>query len=335
MMNKVLEGIQDAIILSKNSIIANRLLNAQELTFIRSLLIEEGVNSDLPDEALQHVTPKFAVNKELLLYILHVPRLFSKTVPIIQVYPLAHKNQIIFGYPEFFIKDGSTLYTTNHPDEFVQKLTYLEKIQDTCIYPLIFGTQSRCNATFFNDTTQMLISEKALLIQNSWNGMLQTNCGPDNRTLSGNFVIEFINCSITFNNQTYQNEEITRESNIIYGAFHNFNANWTYKQRLDISSINNETLGNRKKLDHVFLEQYHLKLQIWTVIGGLSVTYIIILFIVLAVAKILLDHRGSGRSELHEGAVTKQPGPAIFEQLEELNRQQQQLATALETLREG
>lgn len=65
-INKVLEDIQDAIILAKTSIIANRVLSIQEIWFIKSLLQNQGVEIDIPDEALQHVTPKFAVSQQTL-----------------------------------------------------------------------------------------------------------------------------------------------------------------------------------------------------------------------------------------------------------------------------
>lgn len=329
-INKVLEDIQDAIILSKTTIVANRVLAIQEISFIKSLLQNQGVKVDLPDEALQHVTPKFAVSQQTLLYILHVPRLDNETSSVIQVHPMVHKNQIIYDYPEYVIKSDNILYTTGNPNEFVQKAAYLKEVHDTCIYPLIFGRESSCNSSFTNRTTQLLITENTLLIQNAKNNTLQSNCGPDDRTLMGNFLITFSNCSITFNNQTFQNSEIVQETDIIYGAFHNVKTTWNHHQNLDISTISNETLGNREKLEHVYLEQHNLRFKFWTLFGGLSFTYIIIIFIVFMIIRNFYKSqlRGSGRSSLKGGLVTveiSQPTGLSNENIDERLRQQQQL----------
>lgn len=342
-INKLLEDIQDAIILSKTSITANRVLSIQEISFIKSLLKDQGVEVDLPDEALQYVTPKFAVNQQSLLYILHVPRLDNGTASVVQVHPLVHKNQIIYNYPEYVIRRDKALYVTSHPYEFVQKTAYLRQVHDTCIYPLFFGKESECNSTYTNRTTQLLITDTILLIQNANNNTLRSNCGPDDRTLVGNFLLTFSECTITFNNQTFENNEVIQKVDIIYGALHNLKTNWNHHQNLDISTISNETLGNRRKLEHVYLEQHNLKFRFWTLLGGLSFSYIIIavtvFMIIIKFCKIQL--RGTGRSSLHGGVVTDRSTQAtghsnntehIQQQLRELQQQQSDIVHELHHL---
>ena len=342
-INKLLEDIQDAIILSKTSITANRVLSIQEISFIKSLLQDQGVKVDLPDEALQHVTPKFAVNQQTLLYILHVPRLENETSSVVQVHPLVHKNQIIYSYPEYIIKKDETLYVTSQPNEFVQKAAYLTEIHDTCIYPLIFGKESVCNSTHTNRTTQLLITDNALLIQNANNNTIRSNCGPDDRSLVGNFLVTFSNCLITFNNESFENSEIIQETNIIYGALHNIKMNWNHHQNLDISIINNQTLGNRKKLEKVHLEHHNLKFKFHTLLGGLSFSYIILVFVVFMTVKRFckLQFNGTGRSSLQGGVVTDRSFQTpelstitdhIEHQLQELQQQQNDIAHELQHL---
>lgn len=343
-VNKLLEDIQDAIILSKTSISTNKILSIQEISFIKSLLQNQGVKVNLPDEALQHVIPKFAVSQETLLYILHVPRLDNKTSSVIQLYPLVHKDQIIYNYPEYIIKTGDTLYATNNPSQFVQKASYLKAVNDACIYPLIFGKESECNSTYSNRTTQQLITEGTLLIQNARNNQIQSNCGPDDRTLVGNLLVTFSNCTINFNNQSFQNDEIVREIEVIHGALHNIKTTWNKHHYLDISTIGNETSKNRKKLEHVYLQQHNLNLKFWTLFGGFSFTSITTLFIVFMIFKIYCQNRlnGSGRSSLKGGLVTEvtttNANPQeqhLFHRLEAVQQQQQQIAASLASLESG
>lgn len=114
--------------------------------------------------------------------------------------PLAQKNQIIDNYPEYIIRLDKMLFSTNSPDQFVQKAAHLKIVNDNCIYPLIFGRGAECNSTHFNGATQQLIGDGTLLIQNTENHTLQSNCGPDDRNLTGNFLLMFSNCTIEFNN---------------------------------------------------------------------------------------------------------------------------------------
>ncbi|XP_062533793.1 uncharacterized protein LOC134202822 [Armigeres subalbatus] len=340
-INKLLEDIQDAIILSKTATIANRVLSIQEISFIKSLLQNQGVNIDVPDEALQHVTPKFAATQHTLLYILHVPQLDNVTSSVIRIHPIVHKNQIIYDYPEYVVKSENSLYTTSEPFEFVQKAKYLKEMHDTCIYPLVFGKQSICNSTFYNRTSQLLVTENTLLVQNAKNHTLSSNCGPDDRTLEGNFLISFGNCSITFNNHSFQNNEIIQEATVIYGALHNIKTSWNYHQHLDIFTLSNETLETRDKLQHVYLEQYSLKLKFWTLTGGLSSIYIIISIIIFIIAKTRcrVQLKGPRRSSLGEGEVIEHPSnhdnpstELLRNKLQIIQQQQQQIALALGTV---
>ncbi|XP_062550864.1 uncharacterized protein LOC134215752 [Armigeres subalbatus] len=51
-LNNMLEDIQDAVMLSKMSITSNKILSIREILIIKGLLHDQGVNIDLPDEAL-------------------------------------------------------------------------------------------------------------------------------------------------------------------------------------------------------------------------------------------------------------------------------------------
>lgn len=299
-LNGVLENIQDAITLSKQAIIANRILTIQEINNIKTLLQDEGIDINLPDEALRHVVPKFATSKETILYILHVPKLTKESFTIIRIYPLIQEDHVITNYPKYVFRDGNTLYTTNKPDEFVQKSEYLTELTDSCFRSLIFGTKASCNATFANSTSQTLIEHDAVLIQNAKNHTLRSNCGPDDRKLNGNFVIEFNNCSITFNEKEFRNSETTKEINLIYGAFHE--TDWNRNREIDIPRIKEEAMGNRKKLEHVYLKQFHFEIKLWSLFGLLSLAYVVS---AIVVAKLLCNRYGSGRSSFGDRAVTE------------------------------
>ena len=66
-INKIVKDIQEAISLSKMSIISSKLLSPLEIAIIQQLLEDQGVKSDIPDEIISYITSKIAVNNKKLL----------------------------------------------------------------------------------------------------------------------------------------------------------------------------------------------------------------------------------------------------------------------------
>lgn len=334
-INQMLEDIQDAIMLSKLSITSNKILSIREILTIRELLQSQGLDIHLPDEALQFVTPKFATSQGTLLYFMHVPLLENITSSIIRIYPINNKNQTINPYPEYIVKSGKRIFTTQKPDDFVQKFPYLKELNDKCINPLINGRKSECNVVFNNQSSYKLISDNKLLVANIKNQTLESNCGPANRSLGGNVLIDFANCTIKINNQTFRNEERISEPEIIYHAFYNLETKWKLKEEHNLEKIHQDTIQNRRHLQHVYLEQSNLNFKFWSLFGGFSFTGITFILIVIFVL-IRCRRNRTGRSSLEGGVVTEATNSSIGPQEQHLLRrlkiiqqQQQQLSVQL------
>lgn len=274
-INKILLDIQDAIILSKTFTVNTRILSLKEITTIRLLLEEQGIKVDLPDEAINLVTPKIAVSKDTLLYILHVPQLEPEEADIIQIFPLNNDNVVIKNYPNYLIKLRKTLYISDKPSEYVQRHAFIKEFTDSCIQPLIWGTHAHCATKTEYHTETKLIAENTILITNAKNQTISSTCGPNNRNLTGNFIITFSNCSVVFDNLTFSSKEIKSEAKLMQTALYNIRMEHWLQNELNISVIDNQTMTNRKLLHHVSLKQFNSDIQIWSLFGGLSVTTII------------------------------------------------------------
>lgn len=92
---------------------------------------------------------------------------------------------------------------------------------------------------------------------------------------------------------------------VIYAAFHSTKTTWNKQIYLDIPTISNESSMNRKKLEHIYLQQSKLNLRIWTLIGGFSFSTIISIFVIFTLIKITCENRANGprRSLLRVGGV--------------------------------
>lgn len=337
-INELLDNIQEAISFSKIAVINNKMLTTRELNMIRATLEDQGVETIFPEEALQFVTPKIAVKDKDLLYILHVPELENSHSTIIRIFPLIVNDQIIRTYPSHLIRQGSKFYKTSKPDDFVQRSSYIDEFEDDCIRPIILGRQANCISVYSNETTQKLIDENTVLISNAKNHSLESNCGPDNRTITGSYMLKFTNCTLKFNDQKFHNLEIISNHEIIHGAFNNILINWTMQNRYNIAEIGDTAISNRRRLDHVYLEQNDLRVNLWSSVGGISLSTVIYVTIVVLILKGINPCRkfhsrrnqlptvDPGRLELEEGAVT--------DAVNQLRIQQQQLAAALAAIKQ-
>lgn len=306
-INELLDNIQEAITLSKISITNNKILSTREVNIIKSALQDQGVQVNFPDEALQFVTPKVAVRNGDLLYILNVPHLENSTSTIIRIFPLIVDNQVIKSYPSHIIRHGLKLFTTDKPEDFVQKSSYITEFEDDCIHPVIYGKRSRCSSIFKNDTTQQLVNENTIIISNARNHTLKTNCGPEDREITGNFIIKFHDCTIYFNGQSFQSSETFIDTEVLHSAFHNSLIQWNLHRHHDIAEISNTAISNRQKLEHVYLRQESLHLRLWTTFGGFSFSTITICILIIWIFIKIVSKNityGPGRSSLKGGTVT-------------------------------
>lgn len=178
-INKLLEDIAEAVILSKLTVTSNKILSLNEIFIIKKILEEQGIQTDLPDEALHLVQPSVAVNDHTLLYIINVPQMCKEEGSIVRIVPTTKNGQIIKQFPDYLIKIGETRYTTNQPTKYIQRSTYIREYSDNCIQPLIEGKMSKCSTKESSKTKISLLTDGMLLINNAMNDLLQSDCGPD------------------------------------------------------------------------------------------------------------------------------------------------------------
>lgn len=141
-----------------------------------------------------------------------------------------------------------------------------------------------------------MISEDKILISEVEPTTLTSNCGPDNRTLDGNFLISFSNCSIWIKNTTFTNSELTVNTPEIFGAFPGLQINRSVLQQHNLSFITSQMFENRRKIEHIQFKQYRNNTWIFSIFGGISstlATFIIIAILCLRRKKIVIKIKQS------------------------------------------
>ncbi|XP_062538809.1 uncharacterized protein LOC134207107 [Armigeres subalbatus] len=173
--NNILEDIEDAILRARVSLPNSKLLTIKEIFLIESILNKQGIATRFPEDALNYATPKIASTNEMMLYILELPQT-NGDCKIFEILPLITNNTVLTNTPNYVIKSNKKLFTTNHPENAVQQLHEAKPFIDSCVYPIIMGMVSHCNATTTNQTNLQLLSGNRVLVNNAVNLNLTTNC---------------------------------------------------------------------------------------------------------------------------------------------------------------
>lgn len=210
--NHFLEAIQETIVFTRASITNNKLLSMHEINTIRTMLEDQGIRTTIPGEALNLVLPKIAINKDNLSYILKIPQMEEVESTILEVYPLIVNETTLTEYSRYLVKRNSKLFTTTHPEEYIQREKFLSEYYNTCISNLVLGTTSNCSTRRETGTEIKEIAEGIILINNAKTLSLKSDCGPDDRTINGNMLIKLSNCSMAMENKTFTSKSIIAEA---------------------------------------------------------------------------------------------------------------------------
>ncbi|XP_049291668.1 uncharacterized protein LOC125768285 [Anopheles funestus] len=282
---RILEDIEDAILKTRVQLINSKLLTINEILAIETIITNQGIRTSSPEESMNYAIPKIAVNKKMLLYILEIPKV-EDVCTIFQIESLTFKNLTIINTPKYIVKKGSEMFETLKPFDKVQLGEYLKPFRDTCLTSMIEGRESNCNAIEDYSTSINLISINKILINNAKNAEVKSNCGPHDRILSGNFILTFNNCTVIINNHTFTFQETINGVKEMQGALPNLKLKLNViMKEPNINKIHNNTITNRKYLEHIELKQFsHLKIT-FSIFGGMSITIAILMIVIIVYIK--------------------------------------------------
>lgn len=253
--NKILEEIQDTIIKTKIALPNSKLLTLHEILLIESLMHEQGILTQFPEEALEYVEPKIAVKNDLLLYILQVPKLQKAPSEVIQIIPLIVNDAMIYNLPQRIIKTDNAFFVTNKPDDLIQRSSELRLVTDKCLNGIMNGRASHCNVVKENNTYINLISDNKILINNARHSNISSTCGLDSRTLTGNFIVTFSNCNVAIGGELFTSKEvISNNTEEIQGAFPNLWINRSMIKVHNMSTLTEHAIFTRKQLKLMHLQ---------------------------------------------------------------------------------
>jgi hypothetical protein len=246
-VNGMLETIQDAIINSKASLPHSRVLEVDEILKIKTLLNNQGIEVTRLEDVFDYTAAKVTANKDTLLYILEVPQMAGSATSL-HVSSLPVKGAKIVNNPGHLIKFQDQLFTTKKPLEAVQLAVDVEDFEDTCIKPLVFGRRATCTVANDNYPAIHYIADGVLVATNMVDSNLTNNCGPENRQITGNFLLSFENCSITINKNVFTSLKVSNPQRDWASAFYDLEIVKKPLELHNVESLKEEALKLRKQV---------------------------------------------------------------------------------------
>ena len=248
---EALENINEAIILSKLKVVSKNILEEKELKYIAVKLREQNLHFTSTTEMYSYLRSDVEYGENYIYYHVNIPQVENDFKKLF-VEPITIQNkEIKTDYSEILIKDNRTYAVTNPCLEFshitlCEPTALKDMSEDPCLPRLTRDSPGDC---VFKEVSAKLtirnIRSGYMIIKNAHPPVkIENTCGMPHHTLSGTILITFKNCSISINNETFENTE------------------WKNKQRFELLPFFNISIKQRNiepLVDLHELQDLHIK----------------------------------------------------------------------------
>ena len=254
-----IEDINLAIIQTKANLVAKGILTEEELHFIYEKLAEQNINVNSLQETFPFLKPKIEYLGQTILYKIQIPQIESGFTQLLtEPIPIDGK-EIQTRYKEVLTKGNKTYATTQKCIENkILLCTHQDVIdisEDACISALV--RQKHGNCTFKEKTpTRITVMDNGnILIKNTGEPItIYNTCGTANYTVISNTLVNFKNCSITLQNETFENSKNEFDHPTELLDLFNIKILQT-KKHLEIHELSEFHLNSKEKIENMGNQQ--------------------------------------------------------------------------------
>lgn len=210
-----LQSVVESVHLAKLGIISKNILYPDELGFASEKLEEKGIVVKNMEEIYSYLNVVALFNESQLIFVVKVPILQNEAYNslILEALPIGQKILKVPAAAAMTSRERTYFITKNcqriEGNLICTQSNLLDYTSDTCFPNLLRGLHGNC--TFqkyeYNDAIKSITSNH-LLIKSRHLSHMNSTCGLNHRNITGIFLIEFHNCSITVNKTTITNLEI-------------------------------------------------------------------------------------------------------------------------------
>lgn len=215
LLDQSIKIIGEAIMFAKVGIVSPNLINYQEFNeYTRKNNVT--ANSEL----FQQLSLQAYYNHSEIIFAVKIPNFQASECSFYALHRIPMKNNltISLNYPYLVMNENYYQFLTHTcrviNSRYYCKITQLTRLnQSNCIIQLIKNQPAHCEVTNSQNTNSVDIVHNEYLIISSINKLkIITSCNNSTKTIYGNILIKFNNCSVTINGITYFNKIVKSRS---------------------------------------------------------------------------------------------------------------------------
>lgn len=211
-LKEELTNVNYALHWAKASVVNSFILSNSEINLAKETFERNEIPYLNLEEAFEFADVKIATNVSTLLYIISIPVTQLESCRNIMVKPIKRKNIVTKISFNYILQCNNQIYGIKEKCKTYNNLTICKRNQivdiskNECIPNLLWSRQTNC--TEINNQHIPSVEEilPGTLLLNQYNGSILVNSDAIN--LTGSFIIQYHNVSITINKQNYVSHEI-------------------------------------------------------------------------------------------------------------------------------
>lgn len=214
MIKEEIINIQYAIHWAKIGIINSFILSTTEINIIKDIINKDLIPFINIEQALEFAEVKIASNNDSTIYIISIPMTNVNTCNKILIKPIKYKKYINkISYDKILVCDN-VIFGIKNECKCYNNITIcngrnLDNLdQDTCLANLIKSKPANCSLTDNRNVPTVDEISPGTILLNEFNGTLSIN--GESRNLTGTFLIQFRNESISILDKVYNFFETTQ-----------------------------------------------------------------------------------------------------------------------------
>lgn len=259
-------------------------------------------------EALSFADTTIATNTKELTLLIKTPILDKRIFNKIHVFPVTSNHKQIHLTKRNYLNHETGSYIVSSLTENIYKIQETEFDNSRCVPNLLSGQQASCNYTLNPpDEEIIIINNENIILNTDGNITLTSNCGINNRTLTGTFLISFHDCEMIIKNISYSNIIRNMAGNLIQLPLDGLNIQKQFTiANLSLEHLHNLHLEMRKEMDYIRLNNTSIEWPSWPLFGGIfSLPFTIIGFAILL--KIFSHRQATVRIQTSKATTNQEP----------------------------
>lgn len=258
LLQEQINDIHEVITFAKINVISRHILDGEEMNYVKKHFNKNNINIASEEQIYSMLKLKAYYNHTNIILAVEIPQFYQEILTYYRIKPIPiNNNEIIKTKTNTIILNSQNYMEINKPCPIIERTYYCQEeqiynITHGCIPKLILNIDANCKTMEVEPHDEIDFLEGEYLYVSSEAGVkLTTNCNINNPVVKGKKLLNFKNCSVTINEQTYSNENKRKTHKImIIQPFDGITLNTSMERFVSLPQLSQQTIKNIKMLEH-------------------------------------------------------------------------------------